>query len=206
MLPLTYSHILAVYFSATDNEIIHGERWYIAAHDAAQAISQRYSLPLQTVVGVIAALSPNNRWERNLIDADNLCRLYALGGHDDANKLKVSTYGANKTKALSILGGADPLSVLGGLKVRAFYGCIMGDRDAVCVDGHAYAIWQGQYIPTTKTPKISPKLYAAIAADYKQAAQTINGIISTSYSAAQLQAITWTAWHRLIKQTNIPGD
>lgn len=199
MLPLTYSHILAVYFAANDAEISHGVRWYDAAHDAAQAIASRYGLPLTTVAGVIAALSPNNRWERNLIDADGICRLYAMGGRDDAQQLKVCTYDSNKTKALTILDGAAPLSVLGGLKVRAFYGCIMG-ADAVCIDGHAFSIWKGERIPTTRTPKISPKLYKSIAADYKHAAQTINAIVHASYSAAQLQAITWVVWRRLIKQ------
>lgn len=202
MLPLTYSHILAVFFSATDHERSHGSDWYLTAHKSAQSMADRYGVSLSTVAGVIAALSPNNRWERNLIDADRLIRLHTFGSPDDTAQLKVSTYGANKRKALSILDGTSPMDALGGLKVRAFYGCIMGDPDAVCVDGHAYAIWQGQYIPTTRTPKISAKLYAAITADYKQATATINAIMGANYLPSQIQAITWTAWHRLIKQTN----
>ena len=197
MLPLTHSHILAVYFNATDSEIISGASWYDRARQSAQTMAERYSVSLSAVAGVIAALSPNNKWERNLADADRLIRAYVMGGASDAQQLKVSTYSANKTKALAILAGAAPLDALGGLKVRAFYGCIMGDRSSVCVDGHAYAIWQGAYIPTTKTPKISPKLYASIVADYIKATDTINSILQTNYSACQLQAITWSAWQRL---------
>ena len=148
------------------------------------------------MAAVIAALSPNNRWERNLRDADNLIGAYILGGYSDAVKVKSSTYGLNKAKALEILEGAAPLEVLGGLKVRAFYGCIMGD-DAVCVDGHAYAIWKGERISTSSTPKISAKLYASISADYAKATDTVNSVLGGQYKPFQIQAITWLAWRRL---------
>jgi hypothetical protein len=198
MLPITYGNILAVFFNATDLETITGRRWYLDANDAANTMAQRYSVTLETAAGVIAALSPNSRWERNLTDADSMIRAYSIGGHNAADSIKVGAYNANKVKALSILSGEDCLQILGGLKVRAFYDCIIGG-DSVCIDGHAYAIWQGHYIPTTKTPKITPKIYDSIVADYRQAARVINLILKADYSAAQIQAITWTAWRRMIK-------
>lgn len=201
MLPITYGNILAVFFKATDLESISGAQWYLDANTAAITMAQRYSLTLNTAAGVIAALSPNNRWERNLIDADSMMRAYSTGGDNAADSIKVGTYNANKIKALNILSGDDCLQVLGGLKVRAFYDCIIGG-DSVCIDGHAYAIWTGGYIPTTKTPKITPKVYHAIAADYRKAADTINAILQAEYSAAQIQAITWLAWRRIIKEGN----
>lgn len=201
MLPITHGNILAVFFKATDLETINGAEWYPAANHAAQIMAARYSVTLETVAGVIAALSPNNKWERNLTDADSVIRAYSMGGHDAADSIKVGTYNANKIKSLAILSGADCLQILGGLKVRAFYDCIIGG-DSVCVDGHAYAIWTGGYIPTTKTPKITPKLYDAISADYRLAATTINSILHAEYSAAQIQAITWLTWRRIIKEGN----
>ena len=134
-----------------------------------------------------------------MLDAERLCRTFAAGTLIDAEALKVSTFNGNKRKALQILSGDQPLDVLGGLKVRAFYACILGDA-GVCIDGHAYAIWLGDYVPTTKTPKISAKLYSSISAAYGQAAETINGIMGTSYSAAQIQAITWTVWQRIRRE------
>lgn len=199
MLPITYGNILAVFFNATDLESINGAEWYPAANKAASIMAQRYNVTLETAAGVIAALSPNNKWERNLSDADSMIRAYSTGDYNAADSIKVGTYNANKVKALKILSGDNCLQVLGGLKVRAFYDCIIGG-DSVCVDGHAYAIWTGQYIPTTKTPKITPKVYAAIAADYRTAADTINSILRAEYSAAQIQAITWLAWRRMIKE------
>jgi hypothetical protein len=201
MLPITYGNILAVFFKATDLETINGIDWYPAANRAAQIMAARYNVTLKTAVGVIAALSPNNAWERNLPDADSVIRAYSAGGYDAAYSIKVGTYNANKIKALAILSGDDCLQVLGGLKVRAFYDCILAG-DSVCVDGHAYAIWTGGYIPTTKTPKITPKLYEAISADYRLAAATINSILQAEYSAAQIQAITWLTWRRIIKEGN----
>lgn len=198
MEPITYGSILAVFFSATDIEVVEGARWYETAQNAAATIATRYKVSADTVAGVIAALSPSNRWERNLRDADSLIGAHTLGGYSDALEVKASTYGSNKRKALVILEGAAPLEALGGLKVRAFYSCIIGGDD-VCIDGHAYAIWRGERISTRSTPKISAKLYAAIAADYARAAATINSVLGTTYRPYQVQAITWLVWRRMAK-------
>jgi hypothetical protein len=196
---LTYSHILAVFFAANDAERLNGRRWYADARDIACQIAADLSLSVETVASVIAALSPNNRWERNVVDARQLCTAFSLGGADDAAQIKTATFNANKTKALRILSGAAPLTVLSGLKVRAFYACIMGDSAAVCIDGHAYSVWQGERIPTTQTPKISPRLYSAIAADYSLAARIVSDVTGCHYSGAQLQAVTWVAWRRIAR-------
>lgn len=202
MLAISHGYILATFFNATPAEVSDGASWYGRASESSVLIACRYSLPMNTVAGVIAALSPNNKWERNVVDAEQLCRAFTLGGHSAADKIKVSTYNANKIKALRILSGELPLSVLGGLKVRAFYSCIMGES-SVCIDGHAYAIWLGQRIPTTKAPKISAKLYAVIASDYVKAAATINQIMGTDYSGAHIQAITWLTYRRMVAQLGL---
>ena len=200
MLTLSHGHILAVYFNATDSEILAGSRWYDDARAAAEFMADRHCVSLSTAAGVIAALSPNNKWQRNLRDADALVQAYVLGGHSDAAQIKVSTYHANKAKALAILSGSYPLDVLGGLKVRSFYQCILGDRSACCIDGHAYSVWRGQYVPTTATPKISSKLYQSICADYQRAADMISSVMGTNYSASKIQAITWCVWQRIRRE------
>lgn len=203
MLPVSHGYILATFFNASPVELVDGAQWYVRASDAAQIIGDRYGLPMDTVAGVIAALSPSNKWERNVSDADQLCRAFTLGGHSVAASVKVSTYGTNKIKALRILSGELPLNVLGGLKVRAFYECIIGRHDSVCIDGHAYAIWAGKRITTTKTPSIGAKLHAAISADYIKAADTINSIMATNYTAAQVQAITWITYRRMVRDLGL---
>lgn len=197
---LSHGNILAVYFMASHAELISGGRWYPDAFRFCSDLAAETSLPVSVIAGVTAALSPNNRWTRNMTDAAALCRTYAAGTLHDAAQVKVSTFNANKRKALQILSGGHPLSVLSGLKVRSFYGCIMGDPDSICIDGHAYAIWHGSYVPTTLTPKISPKLYSSISAAYQQAASTINSVCETSYSAMQIQSITWLVWQRIRRE------
>ncbi len=198
MIPITYGNILAVFFNATDLERINGDQWYLVASQAAAVLANRYGTTTSIAAGVIAALSPNNRWDKNLENANSLIRAYQSGGLDAANLVKVATYNNNKVKALKILANGEPLDILGGLKVRSFYDCIMGN-DNICIDGHAYAIWTGLYIPTTKTPNITPKVYQLIAADYRLAADKINLILNANYSAAAIQAITWLTWRRMIK-------
>lgn len=195
---ITHGSILAVFFAASEAEKHEGCSWYGRANIVANRLATAYDVNggLVTVAGVIAALSPNNRWERNVADAERLIKAYCLGEEIDA--IKVCTFNKNKDKALAILNGVTPLDVLGGNKVRAFYECIAYPAsDAVCVDGHAYSIWLGERVPTTKTPSISDKLYLRIADDYRLAAKQINEITKEFYSASQVQAITWVTWRNL---------
>jgi hypothetical protein len=76
---------------------------------------------------------------------------------------------------------------------------ILGDIEAVCVDGHAYSIWLGERVSTSDTPKITPKLYQRIADDYVQATVKINEIMGTRYKPSTVQAITWVV-HRNLHQ------
>lgn len=200
MTVISHGNILAVFFQASEDELREGKMWYSNAFDTAKAIASRYDLPggIDTVAAVIAALSPNNRWNRNVRDAEALIRTYCAGGELDA--LKVSSYGQNKVKAIRILKGESPDDVLGGNKVRAFYECIAnGNSTAVCIDGHAFSIWSGQRVVTSKTPSISDKLYAAISEDYRRAALVVSSVTGVCYSAMQVQAITWVVWRNLFK-------
>jgi hypothetical protein len=196
---LTYGNILATYFLASEPEIRKGIAWYDDANAIASRIGESYDLCPRMVAGVIAALSPSNRWERNCRDADNFCRIFAAGG--DSLLLKVSTYGINKIKALAILNGEDIDTVLNGRKTVAFYHCIAGDDGHVCIDGHAYNVWMGQRIPLDTVPSIGKKLYQTIVSDYIEATKLINNAFNTSYTAAQVQAITWTAWRSIIGES-----
>jgi hypothetical protein len=191
---ITHGSILAVFFTASTAEICEGREWYSNANEYACELAFKYNLHVDTAAGVIAALSPNNRWDRNLIDAEALIKAYVNDGNVD--DIKVSTFNKNKAKAVSILQGTNPLDALGGRKVRAFYCCIM-DEDAVCVDGHAYSIWLGQRVATTKTPSISAKLYEQIANDYRKATAQINSITGQHFTPAQVQAVTWVVWRNL---------
>lgn len=195
---ITHGNILAVFFSANESERYDGTYWYSRAHQLTNRLAAKYDVSSELVAGVIAALSPNNKWERNILDAENMIRAYKCG--DDLANIKVGTFGRNKSKAQAILQGTKPDNILGGLKVRAFFECIAYPScESVCVDGHAYSIWTGQRVPTSRTPSISTKLYQHIASDYKIATDQINQITQFQYLPSQVQAITWVAWRNLVK-------
>lgn len=194
--------ILGCFFTASTAEKSEGLSWYNNAHQRALAISDDLNVSPDVVCGVIAALSPNNRWERNLSDASTLLKIAQAGGsEEDLQAAKVSTFGRNKDKAIRIIRepGPDIMTILSGRKVQAFFACILDPErvDYVCVDGHAYSVWLGERVPTTKTPSISAKLYNQISQDYAQAAGIILDVTGDVYTPAQVQAITWVAWRNL---------
>ena len=104
---ITHGNILAVFFSASAAELCEGKEWYANANAYACALAIQYNIHVETAAGVIAALSPNNRWTRNLIDAEALIKVYSHGG--DPRDVKVATFNKNKAKAIAILEGGYPL-------------------------------------------------------------------------------------------------
>jgi hypothetical protein len=189
---------------ATQGDILAGVEWYARAHNLGVRLIHAYDgLTLGQAVGVIAALSPNNKWTRNCIDAEAMIKAWHMGA--DPLSVKVCTFNPNKAKAAAILAltAEDLLTdtiaeILNGRKVVAFYRSIMGDPDAVCVDGHAYAVWIGERVPTTQTPSIGVKLYADIARAYQLVAKRSYDLCGTTLTPTQVQAVTWVTYRRLL--------
>jgi hypothetical protein len=200
--------ILGTFFLASLTETQEGACWYSDALQYCHNIKNRYGLRVEKVAGVVAALSPNNRWERNMLDAERLIDLFMVGGKDAAQEYKAATYGINKDKALAILclehSSLNTIpEILNGQKVKAFFHCILGSDQHVCVDGHAYSIWLGERVTTSDTPKITPKLFNKISEDYIEATNKINEILGTHYVPAQIQAITWITHRNLYLNRSI---
>ena len=189
---------------ASQTDILSVLDWYKRAHKLGVRLIHAYDgLTLGQAVGVIAALSPNNKWTRNCTDAEAMIKAWHMGA--DPMGVKVCTFNPNKAKAAAILAlTADDLEtdtiaeILKGRKVVAFYRSIMGDPDAVCVDGHAYAVWIGERIPTTQTPSIGVKLYADIARAYQLVAKRSYELCGTTLTPTQVQAVTWVTYRRLL--------
>jgi len=193
-------NILAMYMQATPVDTQEGTVWYNNAHSICQGLSDKYNLPLSTVVGVVSALSPNNKWDRNILDAEQTIKAYCMG----FDYPKVCTFTGNKDKAITILeceiDSSDNIcAILKGNKTIAFFRGIYtnGQCDEITVDGHAFNIWRGMYTSLNEVPAISNKLYATVSEAYRHAAVVINNLEGTKYSAAQIQAITWVAHRRL---------
>jgi len=65
-------NIIAVAKSAAPEEYAYWTKWYYDAHDTVQAMADQYDLPVQTVAGVVAVLSPGNTWPTNISQAKRL--------------------------------------------------------------------------------------------------------------------------------------
>ena len=187
-------NILKLYRMATDEDTINGVEWYARAERMAAWIAQDAGLPLSTVIGVMAALSPNNRWERNCRDAATMCQAWQNG--DSMDSFKVSCYNTMKAKAWAILDlgltdDEDILSHLNGQKIRSFYSNIRG-LDEVTIDGHALNIARGKRegLTSDKT-NMGKREYRELQAAYVRAAKRVK------VKPHVLQAITWTTWKRV---------
>jgi hypothetical protein len=194
--------IVAKFTLATSQEVQLGCDWYPSALKIAARIGEKYDLSAQTVAGVIAALSPNNRWERNIIDAENIIKCWRAGGtRSDLLAVKVCTYGKMKEKAIDILTvpiGVNIKETLKGKKIVEFFNCITNPLlNDVCIDGHAYSVWFGQRLTMKEVPAIGVKLRAQIKTDYRDATTFINEELDTHYTPADIQAITWVTHKRI---------
>ena len=191
---ITTKNIIAIYKLANPSEIKHGLTWYVNAHADCKKIAIELDLPIHIVIGVTSALSPNNKWERNIVNAKDLCKAFIDG--QDMDSIKVSTYHKMKQKAWHILETMptydETITILNGKKIVSFFRNISGDETDITIDGHARNIYyndrQGLTAPNSNVGKLE---YAKIQKAYQRASKKL-GI-----KAYELQAITWVTWKRI---------
>lgn len=195
--------ILATYFQSSILDRQEGMNWYQNAYDICASLANKYDVTVDIVAGVVAALSPNNKWKSNILDAEIMLRAYT---HDiDYSQVKVSTYTINKDKAATILdlrlNRDGIIKVLRGNKTIAFFLCIAsnGNSDTPCIDGHAFNIWNGTVSNLKEVPSLSDKTFKMIQNAYRDAAKIVSDVTGVYHSAAQVQAITWVCYRRLHK-------
>ena len=189
-------HIAAILNQATQAQIASGKAWYSAAYAFAESLAAKHNINVLTAAGVIAALSPNNKWSRNLIDSEALIDARLAG----RELPKVCTFTPNKLKAVAILDAvADVVTIsaiLAGQKIIAFFRSIV-NLDGVCIDGHAYAIWAGKRLVLQSVPKMSPKVFAHIQKHYRAVAKRAESICGQALTPTELQAVTWVTYRDL---------
>lgn len=178
-------NILRVYDGASAEVRSAGARWYPDAAALLAEIAARVNVSPEAAIGAAAAISPGVNWSL----VPNYVRALAR-----RERVSIPTYSRdNVRKARACLRGEDPLTVLGGPKVRAFYACLTGaDPRAVCVDGHAARIARAARGRIrgdgSEAARVTEYQYALIAEAYRVAADAI-GIAPHA-----MQAATWLAW------------
>lgn len=193
---LYVANIKACYYQALQYPTIveAGINWYADKNLEASKIAKRYCTNTSLVLGVIAALSPRNKWHRNLIDCELVFKAIRDGRKPD--QVSCCTFDHNKEKAFLIARGFEPLEVLRGNKVIDFYKCLLTPTDpfTVCVDGHAANI-----AIADQAPSLSDKNYSLLADAYRVATKQIsNESLEGSILPLQCQSLTWT-YYRVIR-------
>lgn len=101
-----------------------GTEWYTDARKLCSSLAREYNIELSVVAGVVATLSPAQRWEGNKTIARKLINDWSTGnvGSNGGYHTKQQT-----TKALGMLNNSSVEGFLKGPKVTAFYNAIMGN-------------------------------------------------------------------------------
>lgn len=185
-LPEHVENIQLKYQQATPDDVARGKDWYATAHQIAHHLGGG---DVHKGAGILAALSPNMDWDRNIEGARHVAQTGSPWRHQTEG---------NNTKALRILAGEHPHDVLGGHKVRSFYHNIVNPEDpqTVTIDKHAHDIARG--MPPGYRRKDATDLGLSIKSRYDH--------FVTAYATAthrlgeevpsQVQAITWTTHRR----------
>jgi hypothetical protein len=190
-----------------------GRAWYAKAAQDIHEVSSSYRERFDTTAALVAILSPGSKWESNIDDACAVLEyweLYKAGTISavDFGDVRVLTYKANVGKAWSLLYGMhesemDPEDAIRkyctGPKVSAFYRCLVGDADSLCLDSHAINAWCGRRVTGTKLPGVRTESLRRCRADYIRAASLAGETV------ASFQAIVWLRHRERINQGRVTG-
>lgn len=167
------------YLNATDLNIKEGMYWYKEAHMRCEKVAEELNVPLYQFIAIVAALSPQKRWERNIEDAI----LYVTS----KGKAKLFATDVTKEKCKKILKLDKDIienekikDILNGNKIKSFYNNILRPykNDTVTIDRHAIKSVNMQ-------GTLTDKKYREIQAVHHKVSKKI-GI-----KAHELQAILW---------------
>lgn len=145
--PEHVKRIIETYQRADSKMLEGGHTWYEKANSIATKLGKGNT---EKGAGIIAALSPQTGWGRNLLLATSMVKT-GTAKHT----------GDSVTKAQRILAGEHPLDVLGGQKVTNFYKNIANpsDPEPVTIDRHAHDIPMGiAFRGNKKSKQPSPDL------------------------------------------------
>ena len=94
--------------SASDENKKIGLEWYKDAQAFCNSLANEFNLPAYICASVVSMLSPNNKWERNKIDARAVIIAWKSGL--GAESVKVCTYTPNKLKAFRALNEGERIA------------------------------------------------------------------------------------------------
>lgn len=115
-----YMHLKTLLKQASAADRRHGKRWYHEARQWCENTGSQTGTPTRVVAGMVAALSPRNKWKRNLQDTRALLHWLQHGGE----RPMFATYNTMIQKAIDIYNsdhtGREIRRILNGPKITAF--------------------------------------------------------------------------------------
>ncbi len=170
-----------------------GLAWYPLAQGIVRQWAEHYRYSIDTVSAVVAAISPQVEWTRNLVIADDVlaCRPPSIGGvlHTNlrkAERLRDTDY-RSEDLAKWNLESRMLEQFTAGPKVLNFAKNLAGDLEAVTVDTHAF---QCALNDPLSMLTLRPNVYAIVAECYQIVARE-QGLLPAAF-----QAVLWHAWKR----------
>lgn len=145
------SQNLEYFFNKVSEEDYNeGFVWYKTANDIVQNLSKKYNFQPLVVANVLSALSPRNKWERNIFDTEQV--LKAVNEGKDYDSIKVCTFNKNKIKAFELAQGKiEGIEYSNSPKTHSFVKNIAElNEDFVTVDvWHTRASFDKMIVPTS---------------------------------------------------------
>lgn len=177
-------NLVRLYKRASDDDIRRGVAWYPTAHRLVLEWADTYQLATACVACVVAAISPQCEWERNLIIADDVLagRPVSVGGATHANIDKARRILRDRSTDMSRYFKCGP-------KVTSFAVNLAGDYDYPTIDTHAVQAAMNDALTTDVVRNWQH--YAVFVSAYIAAARKVKR------SPAEFQAIIWHTWKRL---------
>lgn len=180
-------NILAVYRQSTREDITQGLTWYPRAHAIITEWAGTFERSIANVACVVAALSPQCAWNRNIIIAADI-----LAGNPPSIGGAIHSFVRIAERIRD-----DRATQLDGYfkvacKVRSFAANLAGNLDVVTVDTHGAQIAAGS--PRANLRVDRWRRYEPVASAYVDAAHY------AGIRPSELQAITWLTWKRLYPQ------
>jgi hypothetical protein len=102
------AQILTHGLTAQACKTLRTETWYIDAQTFCHELATEFALNPYICASVISCLSPNNKWQRNKVDARAVLVAWQAGL--TADSVKVCTYNANKAKAFRVLNEGEAIA------------------------------------------------------------------------------------------------
>lgn len=176
-------NILSLYRLSTNEDVERGASWYPNNTALLREWAAHFKRPLANVACIVAAVSVQCEWSRNLIIADDI-----LHGHPPSigGAIRRFVDVAERIRDDRATDTADYFKQ--GPKVRSFAANLAGNYEVVTVDTHAAQIAAG--CPTKDIRVDTWKRYEPVARAYVDAAHT------AGLPPAYLQGITWHTWKR----------